>query len=376
MVTAQMSVPSMRSIIRSVCGRDGVKDSLAVLLGNVRNAQSDAILPGAFISLRWGEVLLGRRGEMQRTTPIVDAFANEEGWYTACIPGDVPVTMRAEHGGDLSGSVELAVPRHAILRRDVYVGAAEAEVRAADTTEAGRGGDERIVERGRGEVRGVVRALDGKPIAGARVSLLNSEGEARSNERGEFVLTGLPLGTHTVEARAIGYVPGQEIVDIVQFRRQPAELTLLDVSAFMLDTVRVAAVRRLEATVRAGFERRRKMGIGIFLDEAALDSARAMTFKDLLRRTPGVRFVRGNRIEDSWDEHVEFTNGQGQPCLPVIYLNGAQLVQDRTDLDVLVPASTVQRIEVYHRGVALPAEFASSDRCGVLAIWTGPRRRS
>ncbi len=60
----------------------------------------------------------------------------------------------------------------------------------------------------------------------------------------------------------------------------------------------------------------------------------------------------------------------------MIYLNGAQLVQDRTDLDVLVPASTVQRIEVYHRGVALPAEFASSDRCGVLAIWTGPRRRS
>ena len=88
-VRAPMAVPSARAVIRAVCGRDGSKDSLSVLLGSVRHSRSDAPLPGAFVSVRWGEVLLGRGGSMQRTTPIVDTWANDEGWFTACIPGDV-----------------------------------------------------------------------------------------------------------------------------------------------------------------------------------------------------------------------------------------------------------------------------------------------
>ena len=374
-VRATMAVPSMRAIIRTVCGREGGKDSLAVLLGSVRQARADTALPGAFVSLRWGEVSLGRDGSMQRSTPIVDTFANEEGWFTACVPGGVPMTLRATHGTDLSGNIELGVPAHAVLRRDIYVGASDAETRAADTTAAGVRED-RIVERGRGELRGVVRSLDGEPIEGARVALLSGASEARTNARGEFVLQGLPLGTHTIEARAIGYVPGQVIADIVEFRREPAELVLLDVSAYLLETVRVAAVRRLDASARAGFERRRRMGSGYFIDESILDTMRATTFKDLVRRIPAIRFVRGNRLDDTWREHVEFSSGQGEPCVPIIYLDGARLIHDKTDLDVIIHPASVRRIEAYLRGVAIPAEFASSQTCGVLAIWTGPRRRN
>lgn len=375
MVSLAMFVPSMRSIIRTVCRRDGIKDSLAVMLGTVRHAEADTTLPGAFVSLRWGEVVLGRGGSMQRSIPIVDAFANAEGWFTACIPGDVPITVRAALGTDLSGSVELTVAPHAVLRRDLFVGPAEAEIRAPDSSVVERAASERIVERGRGVVRGVVRNLEGQPIAGARVAMLNGAGETRSNARGEYYLDGLPLGTHTLEARAIGFVPGQEVVDIVSFRRDPADFVLLDVSAYVLDTVRVAAVRRLEGSARAGFERRRRMGSGYFLDESVLDTIRAISFKDLVRRVPGIRFVRGHRIDDVWNEHVEFMSGQSQPCLPVIYVDGAQLVHDKTDLDQLLHPSVVRRVEVYYRGVAIPAEFASSQTCGVLAIWTGPRRR-
>lgn len=375
-IRAVLAVPSMRSIIRTVCGREGTRDSLAALMGSVRHARSDAPLPGAFVSLRWGEVILGRGGTMQRSTPIVDAFANEEGWYTACVPGGVPVSVRASHATDLSGNVELGVPAHAVRRRDLYVGAAEAEVIPADSTAAGRARQERIVERGRGELRGVVRALDGAPIAGARVSLSSGLGETPTNARGEFVLRGIPFGTHTIEARAIGYVPGQEIADIVEFGSKEAELVLLDVSAYLLDTVRIAAVRRLDATAREGFERRRRTGSGYFVDESVLDTMRAISFKDLVRRIPGIRFTRGNRLDDVSREHIEFSSGQGAPCLPVIYVNGAQLVHEKVDLDQIVHPASVRRIEAYFRGVAIPAEFASSQTCGVLAIWTAPRRRN
>jgi hypothetical protein len=373
-VRAAMAVPSMRAIIQTVCGRDGVKDSLAVLLGSVRHARSDQPLPGAFVSLRWGEVILARDGSMQRSTPILDSFANADGWFTACVPGGVPMTVRASHGTELSGNVELGVPAHAVLRRDIYVGTSDAEVRRGDTTATDQPREERIIDRGRGELRGVVRALDGGPIEGARVALPSGAGEAHTNARGEFVLQGLPYGTHTIEARAIGYVPGQEIADIVEFRQQPAEFVLLDVSAYLLDTVRVAAVRRLDAAARGGFERRRRMGSGYFLDESVLDTIKAITFRDLVRRVPGIRFTRGNRVDDSWREHVEFTSGQSEACIPVIWLDGAKLIQDRTDLDVIIHPASVRRIEVYMRGVAIPAEFSSNQSCGVLAIWTGPRR--
>jgi hypothetical protein len=188
-------------------------------------------------------------------------------------------------------------------------------------------------------------------------------------------LRALPYGSHTIEARAIGFIPGQVIADIVDFEQKAAEFELLDVSAYLLDTIRVAAVRRLDSSAREGFERRRRGGSGYFVDESVLDTIKAMTFKDLVRRVPGIRFTRGNQIDDSWREHAEFMSGQGNACIPVIYLDGARLIHEKTDLDVIIHPASVRRIEAYYRGIAIPAEFASSKSCGVLAIWTGARRK-
>jgi hypothetical protein len=374
-VRASLAVPSMRGIITTVCGRDGTRDSLAVLLGAIRNARSDQPLPGAFVSLRWGEVILERNGSMQRNTPIVDSFANDEGWFTACVPGGVPMTVRAAHGTDLSGNVELGVAAHSVRRRDVYVGPAKAEERPADTTDTGQPRAARIIERGEGELRGIVRNLGGRPIEGARVSLLSGSGETRTNALGEFLLQRMPYGSHTVEARAIGYVPGQAIADIVEFRPELMELVLVETDAYLLDTVRIASARRMDAIEKEAFERRRRSGTGYFLDETVLDTMRANSFKDLVRRVPGMRFTRGNTLADTWREHLEFTSGQAGPCTPKVYLNGTRLV-DGADLDEMIHPASVRRLEVYYRGVAVPAEFASNQTCGVLAIWTAPRRRN
>lgn len=378
-VRVPLAIPSQPSIVSSVCGARPPSDSMGVLIGAVRDARTDALLSGAYVSMRWGEVYLSRGG-MRRDTPILDLFTNEEGWFRACVPGSTPILTRGSHGNDVSGDVELSVVAHTVLRRDLYVGQADAAVVSVagedSTRRAGTPGEgERIVARGTGAVRGLVRGTNGRPIADVRVALLSGATEARSNEQGEFALPALPHGTHTLEARAIGYLPAQAIVDIVAFRESTAEFQLLDLNAFLLDTVRVAAARKLDAAARAGFERRRRSGAGYFLDEDQIDTIRAFSFKDLVRTIPGIRFVRGNRIDDSWREHIEFTfGGRSEPCLPAIYLDGNLLLDGRTDLDVIIAYGTVRRIEVYHRGVAMPAEFASATRCGVLAIWTGARR--
>jgi hypothetical protein len=135
--------------------------------------------------------------------------------------------------------------------------------------------------------------------------------------------------------------------------------------------VRVAAVRQLDAAARAGFDRRRRGGTGFFLDETQIDSIRAFSFRDLVRSIPGLRFVRPARPDLNSKEHIEMTAGRSYPCLPVIYLDGILLLADATDLDQMVSPSLVRRIEVYHRGITPPPEFASVKECGVIAVWTG-----
>ena len=234
-------------------------------------------LPGAFVSLRWGEVLLGRGGAMQRTTPIVDTFANDEGWFTACVPGGVQMTVRATHETDLSGNVELGVPAHAILRRDIYVGrVARRKFEALIPRRPVARGRSASSSAAAGELRGIVRALDGAPIEGARVALLSGLGETRTNARGEFVLQGLPMGTHTIEARAIGYVPGQEIADIVEFRDEVAAIHAGGCVGVTCST-RCAwrpygGLMRPRAQDSSGVAR---SGSGYFLDESVLDTMKA-----------------------------------------------------------------------------------------------------
>jgi hypothetical protein len=377
-VRVALATPSAASVVTTVCGKRSPADSMGVLIGTVRDARTDATLPGAYVSMRWGEVWLSRGG-LRRDTPILDLFSSAEGWFRACVPGSTPILTRATHGNDVSGDIELSVPANAFRRRDVYVGRADAAVLTADSVRRAGAPDagERIVTSGTGAVRGLVRGPNGQPLSNVRVALLSGATETRSDGGGQFSLPALPHGTHTLEARAIGYLPAQEIVDIVAFRDATAEFQLIDLRAFLLDTVNVRAVRQLEAAARQGFERRRRAGSGYFLDESQIDTMRAFSFRDLVRSIPGVRFVRGNRIDDSWHEHVEFTfGGRAQPCLPAIYLDGSLLLEGRTDLDAIIGPHTVRRIEVYHRGVALPAEFASNRRCGVLAIWTSPRRNA
>jgi hypothetical protein len=118
------------------------------------------------------------------------------------------------------------------------------------------------------------------------------------------------------------------------------------------------------------------MGTGYFVDESVLDTLKSTTFRDLVRQIPGLLFVRGRTPEDSWREHIEFTlGGRSAPCIPVIYLDGIQLIQAQTDLDAVINPGSVRRIEVYHRATSVPAEFRVNEACGVIAVWTGPPRR-
>ena len=54
---------------------------------------------------------------------------------------------------------------------------------------------------------GTVKARDGRPLQGARVSLWGSDAQSATGASGSFALSGLPAGTYALEVRAIGYAP-------------------------------------------------------------------------------------------------------------------------------------------------------------------------
>lgn len=378
-VRVLLAVPTMQSIVTKVCGKSAPKDSLALLVGSVRKSSDDATVAQAFVSIRWAEVFLTKAG-MVRETPTYDLKANDEGWYMACVPSAVPVTAHAEVDALRSGDVAVVLPHLTIARRDLYVGRSNVAVVGAEDTvrrTGAVGATDRIVATGDGRLRGVVRALDGKPIVGARVSVAGTVGETRTDSGGAFILRGLPEGSRMVEVRALGFWPDESLVEIVGFRDTDVRVTLNDLSGTLLDTVRVRASARMAEALRAGFERRRRSGTGTFIDENVLDTLKAHTFSDIVKRVPGVVFYEGRGPNDGFERQLFFSGGgRSSPCLPAIFLDGARLVDIPTDLDLLLHPANVRRVEVYMRGIVVPAEFQSNQNCGVLAVWTTPKIRT
>ena len=95
-----------------------------------------------------------------------------------------------------------------------------------------------------GHVRGHVNGVTGRPIPGARVTVWGTGIETVTNADGEFTLGNLPGGTHTLEARAVGFAPARQPVDIVRGASGAAEVELSNL-AITLDTIRVFAFQTL-----------------------------------------------------------------------------------------------------------------------------------
>ena len=105
------------------------------------------------------------------------------------------------------------------------------------------------------------------PLENVQVRVEAQRLSARTDWMGEVKLGPLPLGTHRVEVRLLGYMPASAEVRLdadttgVFFVLEPIHVTL--------DTQRTVA--RMVSPNMAGYERRKAMGIGRFLDDTTLD---------------------------------------------------------------------------------------------------------
>lgn len=359
-IEAIIAIPSQRSIVARVCGPNAARDSTGLFAGAVRNAAGAPLQGRGYVRVQWSELTIGPRG-LERRMPSVRAETDDNGQFAVCgIPVGSLMMTRAMAGPDSSGYAEFALPGNGYLHRMLFVSNAR-RVTSGDTSRPSL-----TVLRGPGSIRGTIRSAAGAPIPGARVSVWGTGLQTNTDTRGEFRLATLPMGTFTMEVRAVGF----------QLLRQPVDILASDAATVIalapvsrLDTVRVNATRTSRALM--AFEERRKKGFGHFLDEAAIEKRQASAMSDLLRMTPGISVSPGM----FGDQVLMRGSGMRSFCSPSLFVDGTRVMNDDGNLDGFVNPQDVRAVEVYTRGSSVPMEFQSLNGCGVIAIWTGMRGR-
>lgn len=353
----ELAIPSPKTILVSLCPAPA-NDSLGLLLGHVRDAESDLPRTGD-VTVTWMELTIGNGG-IRRERKQFPAKTDAMGWYAFCgVPSDVDVTVSARADSMESGVVEVRVPAGGILIRDFLVSRADSTIAVLSDSSAGAGrAPVATLRRGHARLSGTVQNDKREPLRNAEVSVPGTGVEDRTGEHGDFALGGLPAGTQTLDVRALGFEPKRVIVDLT-----PARLTTVTVSldrhVQTLDAVTVYGTRNRSL---AEFERRLRAGWGHILTPAQVAQRNALNVSDLFRTMPGVR--------------VSPTSGFGYAvllrggCVPTVYLNGMRMPDDAaTSIDELASPGEITAVEVYNTA-ARPAEFWGNS-CGTVVLWAG-----
>ena len=358
----QLSIPSGRTIARSVCGASFVTEEAGLLLGFVRGSGNAMPRAGANVVVRWADIVV-EKGGVRREVSTTSATSNGTGQFAVCgVPLNVPVLINASVEADSSGQFEVTVPGSAFLNRDVFVAPiSRLRVRSLDSMP-----DVQLL-RGTGRLRGRVIGANKRIVRDARVTVWGTGVETTTNPDGEFSLANLPAGTHTLEVRAIGFSPAQIPVDIMD-EQASAEVELSAI-AVTLDTVRVTAQRAFVSRRLLEIERRQRSGMGHVLTAQEINKRNPWRLTDLLRTVPGIRMTPGRFTADVVRMRNKFGLGY---CTPDFYVDNIRvLVDEDFPIDNVVPMDDVMAVEVYTNMV--PGDFFASRDCGVVAITTGGR---
>ncbi len=384
--TLDLATPSPRTIIGTICGANSVTDSLGLLIGHVYTSGTGSPRAGATVTVEWGETII-ERGSVRQRNMAADATTQGPGWFAMCdVPGGVELTLSASSGADSSGFVSLEVPRTGVRHATFWIGGAR-RVRSAavdtmtpmDTTAAAdttlRVLTPERVWRGEARLTGIVRDEQGRGVPGARVFVRGTNLASTSSDRGYFALDSLPGGTHTLEVRALGYLPATSIVHLAAEQPAQTEVFIGD-RLVTLEAVKVTATLVFSRNLaRFQTNRERNLG-GVFVGPREIERFRGMRFSNLVQAIPGVRLNYRDGFSILMD-YVGTDDARSMGlCVPQFYIDGQRSQYTAAEIEGLYRAEELAGVEVYVREGQRPIEFQDmNSRCGAIAIWTRPQLR-
>jgi hypothetical protein len=190
------------------------------------------------------------------------------------------------------------------------------------------------------------------------VRVEDAQGEATTGADGRFFLRELPAGTQTVDVRLIGYSPARRTVQL-----SPRDTARVDIAlqrVVLLREVRVDA-RSGMGRDRAEFESRRRLGLGHYRSDSALQ--RLPTIRSVFYSMPSLR-VEGR---GAFDFILLVQTPRGW-CSPLLFIDG--FPSDYRMLASYNPEELVA-VEVYPRAASLPGRYTNPrSNCGSVLVWT------
>ena len=207
---------------------------------------------------------------------------------------------------------------------------------------------------------GRVLTDSGLPLAGAQVVL--SAKRTNTGANGEFKLTSIIAGEHSVLVRMPGFAPKVDTIDVADAGDVRREYRLSRIQSILPE---VPVTTTLTDRKLADFYSRKQFGMGRFLDSAQFAKTNGTRTSDKLMRLPGLLIQRG-RFSDAI---VMSSRGR---CLASIWMDGLNL---GTGFDVnMLDPSTILAVEWYSTPAMTPVQFSMVKRgashCAVLVLWT------
>jgi hypothetical protein len=367
-----IGTPSAETLNNVFCTAAWRARGPAVLVGRVREADTDKPAVGAKVSLLWFELDL--TGNLRRAPRVRETPVNADGTYRICgLPAGVEGRVQVMRRGVTSGDVPINFGEDLLAMRSITI-ASEGEVAApvptsdsARATPAPLAPATAVRRPGTARLTGRVLNKVGKPLVGARVQVEGTTRAATTRPTGDFVLDSLPSGTQTVSARLLGYAPVEAAVDLSS--REVSTVTLrMEDFVPVLETVRVSAQRE-KALDEVGYASRKRMGGGWYMDGDEIKRRNALNFSDVLRTAPGIKITSymGRQM-------IENTRDPVRGCVAV-WVDGTMWQQiDPGDIDDFVKPWELGAIEVYSP-TTTPAQYTSPGRgsCTTVLAWTARR---
>lgn len=357
----ELGLPGAERIIAALCPRLPPFDSSAVMVGEVRDADTGAPIPGANVAAEWFDFIIDERSF--RVEPQSARTATgPSGSFTLCgLPGG-QVVAQATSASRATGMLEVTLEARSIVRRDLTLGDGTTFVTVVGEATDGPARTDTLL-RGPAWLSGTVLNESGRPVSDAIVEVWRTGLSARTDASGHFELTRLPVGTHALEVRRIGFAPHQLPVQLASASATSVRV-VLEKPVRLLDAVRVSA-RTLYSRREREIEQRRRRGSGHFIMRAELERHPSARVTDVLRRVPAVRVY-----SSSTGNVVMFSRGASfsGACRPTVFLDGHRL-GSAEDLDVLASVSSLDAIEVYTSATQAPVEYWSGG-CGAIVLWT------
>jgi len=224
-----------------------------------------------------------------------------------------------------------------------------------------------------GTIDGVVSDTNLAPLHAAFVSILGTAVRVGTGPNGRFRITHLPAGEYLLVVKRVGYRPVSSVIDVEASDTLRVSYTLAEVPQAATTLATVVVTEPSNSERLAGFDARRKLGVGSFLTLDQINKANTVYTTELMRKFPSVNVSPDNSSVITQYYALSAREG-GNPatgaCPMQVYLDQVPLPTP-FNLDLLPTPKDLYGIEVYAGASTIPPQFNGFNRgCGVILVWT------